>query len=203
MMPHRGIPALLLCLLAATGLVCIGCATEPATRLYVLTPLTQQGSTLHTANTQGLAIGVGPVQLPQYTNRPAIVTEDSSYELHSAASAHWAEPLQDNFVRVLAENLSQLLATDRVALFPWNNPLPLDYQIIVEVTHFLGKTGGDVSLVALWSVIGKDGKAVLVSKKARFREPTASQEYAALAAAMSRAVAALSRDIAGTITTLQ
>jgi uncharacterized lipoprotein YmbA len=142
------------------------------------------------------------VQLPQYTSRPAIVTADSGQELHSAAFAQWAEPLQDNFVRVLAENLSLLLATDRVALFPWKSPLRLDYQIIVEVTHFLGKAGGDVSLMALWSVIGKDGKAVLVSKKASFREPTASQEYTALAAAMSRAVAALSRDIAGTITTL-
>jgi hypothetical protein len=31
----------------------------------------------------------------------------------------WAAPLQDTFVRVLAENLSLLLGTDRVLLHPW------------------------------------------------------------------------------------
>lgn len=201
MMPRGRIPFWLLCLLTAGGVLGSGCSATPPTRLYILTSLPPPAAPL-ALHTPGLAIGVGPVQLPRYTNRPGIVTADSGHELHSADFVQWAEPLQDNFVRVLAENLSVLLATDRVVLFPWKNPLPLDYQIIVEVTHFLGKTGGEVSLVALWSVIGKDGKGVLLSKKASFREVAAAQEYDALAAAMSRAVAALSRDIADTISTL-
>ncbi len=107
----------------------------------------------------------------------------------------WAEPLQDGFTRVLAENLSLLLATDRVALFPWKTFAP-EYQVVVEVTHFLGQTGGEVSLVALWSILNKDGREALVSKKSSCRESTGSSEYEALAAAMSRTVVALSRDIA-------
>jgi uncharacterized lipoprotein YmbA len=135
------------------------------------------------------------VELPQYVDRPHIVTGQQSSELQSAASAQWAEPLQDGFTRVLAENLSLLLATDRVALFPWKTFVP-EYQVVVEVTHFLGQTGGEVSLVALWSILTRDGREVLVSKKSSFREVTGSPEYEALAAAMSRTVAALSRDIA-------
>ncbi|HKA52506.1 MAG TPA: PqiC family protein, partial [Candidatus Binatia bacterium] len=134
-----------------------------------------------------------------YADRPQVVTGNTSNELHPAALAQWAEPLADNFARVLAENLSLLLDTDRVAVFPWRGPLPMEYQVMVEVTRFLGEPGGEVSLVALWSVVGKNGKEVVVSKKSSFSEPTRGQDYEALAAAMSRTVAALSRDIATAI----
>jgi hypothetical protein len=149
-----------------------------------------------------VAIGVGPIELPPYANRLQMVTGNTSYELHAAAFEQWAEPLRESFLRVLAENLSLLLATDRVALFPWKGPILIEYQVIVEVTHFLGEMGGETSLVALWSIVGKDGREVLVSQKSSFREPTGSQGYEDLAAAMSRTVAALSHDIAAAIATL-
>ncbi|MBM3225390.1 MAG: membrane integrity-associated transporter subunit PqiC [Candidatus Tectomicrobia bacterium] len=117
------------------------CSTGSTPRLYVLTPLTPGAtSTLATA-TQGLTIGVGPVELPQYVNRPQMVTGHHASELHSAALAQWAEPLQSGFIRVLAENLSLLLGTERIALFPWKSFIP-EYQVVIEVTHFLEEPGG-------------------------------------------------------------
>jgi hypothetical protein len=144
---------------------------------------------------------VGPVEVPQYVNRPEIVTGHTSPALQSADLAVWAEPVRDGFTRVLAENLSLLLATERVALFPWQSGAP-DYQVVVNVIQFLGQPGGDVSLVALWSLLGKQGQEALVSKKSSFREPTGGQDYEALVAALSRTVAALSRDIAAAISAL-
>jgi uncharacterized protein len=181
--------------LALSTLVVHGCSTGPPVRLYILTSLSRAESMPPATGEREISIGVGPVELPQYVNRPQMVTGQQSSELQSAASAQWAEPLQDGFTRVLAQNLSLLLATDRVALFPWKTFAP-EYQVVVEVTHFLGQTEGEVSLVALWSILTKDGREVLVSKKSSVREATGSPEYEALAAAMSRTVAALSRDIA-------
>ena len=63
-----------------------------------------------------MAIGVGPIELPPYANRLQMVTDNTSYELHTNAFEQWAEPLRDSFLRVLAEILSLLLATDRVAV---------------------------------------------------------------------------------------
>ena len=187
----------------ATSTLCVSsCSTGPPTRLYVLTSLTRVESVPQAMGRRDVAIGVGPVELPQYVNRLQIVTGHNSPELYSADVAQWAEPLQDGFTRVLAENLSLLLATDRVVIFPWKSFVP-EYQVVIEVTHFLGQTGGEVSLVALWSILRKNGKDVLVSKKSSFHESTGSSEYAALAAAMSRTVAALSRDIAVAIVALQ
>ena len=123
-----------------------------------------------------VTIGVGPVEVPQYVNRPEIVTGRDSPELQSAAAAEWAEPVRDGLTRVLADNLSRLLATERVAIFPWKSFTP-QYQVVVDVIHFLGHPGGEVSLVALWSILGKQGQAALVSKKSSFHEPTGGQDY--------------------------
>ena len=192
---RRSMLFVLLVALAVSILTVSGCSTGPSARLYVLTSLPRAESVSPPTGGRAISIGIGPVELPQYVNRSQIVTGQQSSELHSAVSAQWAEPLQDGFTRVLAENLSLLLATDRVALFPWKTFAP-EYQVVVEVTHFLGQTGGEVSLVALWSILNKDGREALVSKKSSFRESTGSSEYEALAAAMSRTVVALSRDIA-------
>ena len=191
--------------LMATSLLVSSCSlgrSQPPTRLYVLTALSRADETQRAVGMQGIAIGVGPVELPQHVNRPQVVTGDSGNELQRASLEQWAEPLETNFSRVLAENLSILLATERVAVFPWKGPVPLDYQVVIEVIHFLGNTGGSVSLVALWRVLGKDGRETLISRQSSFTESTGSQDYSALAAAMSRIVAGLSREIATAITAL-
>jgi uncharacterized protein len=195
-----------ICPLIAASLLVSSCSLgkqSPPTRLYTLTALAQPDGGQRATGTQGLAIGVGPVELPEYVNRPQMITGGSENELQRAEFAQWAEPLETNFTRVLAANLSTLLRTDRVAVFPWKGPVPLDYQVVVEATHFLGTPNGSVSLVALWRVLGKDGREALVSRQSNFTESTGSQEYGALAAALSRTVAHLGRDIAATITALE
>lgn len=188
--------------MAASAIVMSSCSAPASpTRLYVLTPLTQVEPVSRSPGGRDVSIGVGPVEVPQYVNRLEIVTGHDSPVLQSAALAEWAEPLRDGFTRVLTENLSLLLATERVAIFPWQSVAPA-YQVVVNVIQFLGQPGGEVSLVALWSLLGKQGQEVLVSKKSSFREPTGGQDYEALAAAMSRTVAALSRDIAAAISAL-
>lgn len=195
-----------LCLLggaygALGSLALPGCTTTPPARLYVLTPLASVEPVPPAPGSRSLSLGIGPVELPQYVNRPQIVTGQDAPELQRAAVAEWAEPLQHGVMRVLAENLSRLLGTERVALFPWKSFVP-EYQVVIDVTQFLGQPGGDVTLVALWSILRQRGKEPLVSKKSRFRETTGSVAYDALAAAMSRTLAALSREMATTLMTL-
>ena len=87
-------------------------------------------------------------------------------------------------------------------MFPWRGSIPIDYQVVIEVMQFLGTREGSVWLVASWRVLGKDGREALVSRQSRFTEATGSQDYGALAAAMSWTVVSLSREIAAAITAL-
>jgi uncharacterized lipoprotein YmbA len=58
-----------------------------------------------------------------------------------------------------------------------------------------------VVLIAKWGLFTQEGKNLLSAKRFSFREPTGAATYEALVAAESRAVAALSREIAEAIKT--
>jgi uncharacterized lipoprotein YmbA len=181
-------------------LVLSGCATPP-TRFYVLPALTgAETVALSSGVKPDLTIGVGPVTLPPYLDRPQIVTRASRAKLELGEFDQWAAPLQDTFTRVLAENLSLLLGTDRILLHPWTRTTDVDYQVIVDVIRFDGGVGGEVVLAVRWSLIGADGKERLM-RKSHYQAPTNTRDYEATVTAMSRILADLSRDIAATLQT--
>ena len=176
-----------------------GCASQPS-RFYLLSalPSTETGSPV-TSGQQGTTIGVGPVTLPRYVDRPQIVTRTSPYELKLAEFDRWAEALDTNFSRALAENLSLLLPSARVVTSPWPRATPIDHQITVDVTHFVSQVGGDSLLIADWTLFRGEGPDVLGSGRSRFTASPGGPDYAAIVAAMSQTVASLSREIATTV----
>lgn len=176
---------------------CIRGETDP-TRFYVLTPLSSSQGAFAAAE-HSVAVGVGPVDFPPYLDRPQIVTRSMGNELHLGEFDKWAEPLRQNFARVLAENLSMLIPTDRTVVFPWERSTPIDYQVPVEVTRFEGGVDGKIALIARWSIIRRDGNTVLLTRKSLFSEPADPRDYEATVSAMSRTVADLSHEIAAEI----
>ena len=190
-------------LLCAWFVLFNGCGhTQPA-RFYLLQSMPGMEKDKHSAPIgQSLAICVGPVMLPKYLDRPQIVTTTKTSELKLAEFDRWAEPLRDNFSRVLTEDLSKALGTDRVTVFPRESAASSDYQIIVTVIRFDGESGGNTFLSVRWSIFGKGGKQELVAKKTDLSEPTGAQGYEALVSAQSRAIAGLSKEIAGAIKSL-
>ena len=189
-----------LVLLALSGwvLTLAGCVGGSApTRFYVLTPVGGvDKSNPATSSKASLAVGVRRVALPDYLDRPQIVTRLGGSQLALAEFDRWASPLGDEFPRVLAENLGALIPSDQVVVFPWARSAQVDYEVSVEVAQFDGRLGGDCSLVARWNIYGREKKAVLTSGKSSLSEATKGGEYEALAAAQSRLLAALSREIA-------
>jgi len=188
-------------LLSVVLLVLSGCAKTPPTRFYVLPALTGAETAAPSSGVKSdLTIGVGPVTLPPYLDRPQIVTRASRAKLDLGEFDQWAAPLQDTFARVLAENLSLLLGTDRVLLHPWSRTLEVEYQVTVDVIQFDGGVGGEVVLAVRWSLIGADGKE-LTMRKTRLQAPANPRDYEATVTAMSRILEDLSRDIAATLQT--
>jgi uncharacterized lipoprotein YmbA len=181
----------------------LGKGTQQTTRFYLLYPLSSLGTGIE-ATLPGpcVAIGVGPVKLPEYLNRPQIVTRSSPGELQVAEFARWAEPLEENFTRVLAENLSMLLPASRTVEYPWERSMRIDYQVRVDIIYFDGQPGGDVHLRTRWTLLGNDGKSVLMRKESNFCEPMDRLKYGELVSTQSRMIAQLSRRIATAIKTV-
>ncbi|MFO7598247.1 MAG: PqiC family protein [Candidatus Desulfacyla sp.] len=184
-------------------MVLTACASSEPVRFYILSSLDGAGREAQRAAAKPRAtIGIGPVVFPAYLDRQQIVTRVSENELHLAGFDEWAEPVKDNFTRVLVENLSHLLPADSFTVFPFRGPETVDWEVAVEVIRLDGVLGGDALLLARWTIHEKEGNRVLLTKKSRFSQPTAGPGYGALAAAFSRAVEAFSREMAGAIQVL-
>ena len=197
-------PVLLRCVvIAASAIILVGSGGcgSPNTRFYALNPLPFGGDQKDAAGQRGPRVGVGPVFLPGRLDRPQIVTRDGENMIHLAEFDQWAAPLRDSFPRVLAENLSILIPTDRLSVFPWTSDETIDYEVRVEVSRFDGSLRGDCSLVARWSILPRaDRKAT--AGMSNHVEP-AGDTYTTLVAAENRLLAALSRDIATALKALQ
>jgi uncharacterized protein len=187
--------------LALVVLLFAGCrSTPPPTAFYTLTAVTKaetagQGS----APMRDLAVGIGPVQIPEYLDRPQIVTRTAPDKLTLSEFNRWGGSLRQDFPRVLAENVAALLGTDRVLAYPWGDRLEPAYGVALDVQQFDGDLGGAVVLKATWIVTGREGKTPLAVRKTEIQEPVSGTDYDALVSAQSRALAALSREIAGEI----
>ena len=110
---------LLICLLVC--FIPAGCSfldpkPDPS-RFFALASLPRTGQRAQdAAGTNALALGIGPIKFPGYLDRQQFVTRISQNRFAVAENDRWAEPLEENFSRVLSQNLSILLQTDRMSL---------------------------------------------------------------------------------------
>jgi len=193
------IAALFLSLFAAG---CISGSTGPS-RYYVLSPLPGEKAESQTLTGEDkVSVGIGPVDLPGYLDRPQIVTQVSENMISLGEFDIWAESLQENFIRVLAENISTLLVSEPVAIFPWKDAFRTDYQVKVDVMRMDGSLGGEAVLTANWTIFREGGTELVVAKRSTYKEKAGGESYEPLVAAQSKAVQALSRDIAAEIKTV-
>ncbi len=151
-----------------------------------------------------LVIGMGPVEVPEYLNQTEIVTRISPNEVRADEFSRWAEPLEKNISRTLAENLSSLLCVRRIVIFPWRRQTVVDYRIDMHVIRMDGMLGKSALLDVSWSIAdGTDRKkSPLFTKRSSYKESTGGEDYEAFVSAQSRNLASLSREIAEAILAL-
>lgn len=190
-------PLFLLCII----LLLNSCGTTPPSRFYTLGAMSGSDTTQTTLEKHSsLHIGIGPVQFPEYLQRTQIVTRTDSAEINLAETHRWAEPLHNNFARILAENLSILMGTDKISLYPSRNWSDIDYQVVVNVWQFDASKEGEAILVANWSIRGKGGSELLTMKKSSFSAQLESTtSYTDIVVALSKTVGMLSSEIAAAI----
>ncbi len=189
--------------LALLVVILTGCARSPSPKFYQLNPVQNTTSvTDDVSPDQRQVIAIGPVRIPDYLDRPQIVTRSGTNELKLSEFDRWAGSLESDVNRVLVEDISSLLPADHFSVVRWTpyseNQVPGSYRVEVLVDRFEGKLGDSALLKAEWGVFAKD-RSLLLKKESRISEQINGSSYDALVAAMSSALEKLSRDISGGI----
>src|SRR5262245_41765004 len=141
--------SLLLALLIAAGLPALGaCGSTPPSRFYTLEAVAAADAPAKDAG--GIAVDVGPVMLARGLDRAQVVPRIGPNEVELHDYSRWAEPLEDNVTRVLAENLSVALGTQRVGTIPGSETREPSWRVTVDVLRFESGADGKSLLVARW-----------------------------------------------------
>jgi len=174
---------------AATVALLAGCATPPS-HFY-----TVSGPEAPASAASALTVAVGPVTIPGVVDRPEIALTVGENEVWFDEFNRWASPLADAIAIATAQNLSAGLNAPRVMTLGQAQPGGADYAVAIEVQRFDSVQGSYALLDAVYTVRrNTDGRTTI--GRATVRETTSDKSYEALAAAHSRAVARMSRDIA-------
>jgi uncharacterized lipoprotein YmbA len=171
-----------LVILIAAGLA--ACASTPPSSFYTLVALPAPKGEATRALAQSPAIGVGPISFPSFLDRDQMVSRSGDTGLNVDELHRWGGSLEDDFRRVLGEDLAQLLGTSRVLLYSGELRYPVDYRVAVDVLRFEGTAQSEAVLKVRWALLAPDAQG---------------QDPAAMVQAMSRTLGAFSRDLAEAI----
>ena len=191
---------------ACLALVLNGCMSvpnSPTPRFYMLQAVDGNQVSKKTNIASDVVIGVGPVKIPEYQDRPQIVTQDKEKMLKFAQFDRWGEPLEIGMTRLIRENLAVMLPEAKFTLYPWNSSVPVKYQVVVEIVQLDSDLDKDLFIVAQWLVIDVQNTKTIIIKRSEFRQSIVPQSYSGLAKTLSMACASLSSEIAEAIATLE
>ena len=181
--------------LLGLAILLAACSTTPPSTHYLLTARLDD-----IPASENPAIGVGPIDIPEYLNRNTLVYRGPDSELVIARQSRWAEPLEDGVSRVVSLNLAGIVGTDNVRSFPWHPGRAPDYGVKIRILR-MDASATEAILIAEWVIIqpGTDGE--VERQISRHTLPLDADEPIApqLPAAHSALLYDLSEDIAGGI----
>jgi uncharacterized lipoprotein YmbA len=186
--------------LIQTELLVVACGSSPPVDFYTLEPIR---GTVSSAPEGSEILGLGPLNLPAYLQRPQLVTQSGGGAVRLDEFNRWAEPLEVALPRVVATNVDQLVGDLTVIPFPWDSRLRADYRLLGRVNAFGADADGLVVLEVQWGIQDRDQKLILQPRRDRYQAQASARDAAAIVAAMNAAVEQFSRDIASRISAVR
>lgn len=181
---------------------CISIPTTPSPRFYTIEAADTSQLVKPFDIEAGTVIGIGPVKIPEFLNRPQIVTINKDGLLEFSEFDRWGESLDSAFVRVINENLSSMLPQATVEMYPWNMNIAIKYQVIVHIIAMECSLDKNVLLTAQWTILDQSNKKAVFTKRSQLCEPVTPHNYFGLAKALSKMCLSLSKEMASELSSV-
>jgi len=178
---------------ALLALTLTGCFRGDSTRLYLLDAGENAPPVAAATALDGASIGLGPIRIAEYLDRPQLVVAVSPHQYRLEDKNRWAESLNQNISRSLAQALSRRLPNAQIVRHPWAARQAPDYQLSLEIDQLHQSSDGYSRLQAQWR-IAKAGKT-LVDRRFDCEQAAAADDAEAIVAAQSRCLAALTETL--------
>jgi hypothetical protein len=149
------------------------------------------------------ALEVLPVRLPDLLRRPQMVLAEGGGDALGLSETHrWGNPLEQDMQRVLVADLGLLRPGGPVVPSPDGARVAAALRLEVTVQSCVGRPGQGLVLQATWMVTRTGQDRALLFRRTELREPLDPPGPDGLAAAHSRILAALARQIAAALAEL-
>ncbi len=196
-MMRLSLPLWIVCALAVLGSSCGLLAPEPdQTRFAVLASVDELSGFPVNPSTAAAAlqIGLGPITVPDYLRRSAIVTREGGTRLVPSPTESWAEPFERSLERVLETNLRREPRVGSVILHPWYETERPQVQVEIAFSRCERDAALGVVVEAHWKVRRLDGGEPQ-EHETHLELPCAGADGADVARAISEALAELCKQI--------
>ena len=176
------------------------CFKSPHVEFYTLNSNTFAGKALeNVSKLKDITVGIGSVDIPEYLDRPQIVTLKGPHQLHLAEFHRWAGRLDTEITKVMKKNLSILLGTSRVVSFPWDPSEKPEFRVDLTFNHFEGTLGKALRIQGVWRLSGKGLKGAPLYQQFDQTITISGPNYEDLAVAYSKGLWDLSQVISKVI----
>ncbi len=148
-------------------------------------------------STNQAVVGLGPIRIPDYLNRPQMVVAISDNQYQLSEEHRWAERLDQNISLALAKFLPSQLGSNRIVRYPWAQRQIVDYQVSIDIIEFNIDALGRSRLTAQWLIKRKDQSDI--SRRFDYQVPASTTDYDVMVSAQSACLTKLGQDIAVTL----
>ncbi len=129
---------------------CIQIGSDPKPMHYYLLESMPVTTSAHSSKT--LNIDIELTKFPEYLDKQQIATSTQTNGIAFSETNRWAEPLQDNLMFSVRENLALLLPNANIAVSPWESSDPAAFKLKLLVNKFSGKLGASAKINIRWSI---------------------------------------------------
>lgn len=177
----------------------VACSSHQPTSFYQLKAINTVTPSQKQSASEATTVLVMPIKFPEYLDRPQMVIRDNDFKLQLSENHRWAEPLKNEFSRVLLENLNNRLAPASALVYSELNGIQPNISVTIEVLQLDVNIDNQATLSVKWSYwIGNNTqKTTRLSKT--FTVAVNNKNYQSRVEAQSQAITLYADELVKTI----
>ncbi len=171
-----------------------GCGTAPTTQFYLLKAISPENTEINTSQIKSTTILVNPIKFPEYLDRPQMVTRTSPYKLKLSEKHRWAEPLNNEFTRVLIKNINSRISPNHAVEYSELNGAQPNIHLSIKALRLDVNAEGQAVLSVNWSYWTDQNRTVKRFSN-EYSIPVKNKTYETRVEAQSQAIALFANDL--------